>query len=124
MNIYPPIIKFNGDKISYIDVTNEWVLANKEPEIVLTTDKTHIVANDPVEEFATITIQLTTPKLIDGRVENLTDNRTVNIMIEGNTEIVELVNGVGSIEVGSLVPKTIKIEPILLNGNIITIESI
>jgi hypothetical protein len=122
---YPNRIEVDEQgNMTAIPVTNVWVLANKSPRLNLTTDKSTITANEDATDVATITVQLTTPILIDGNTTNLTDSIDVTIIIENKPIVVSLINGVSNQEIGAVFPKIIEIRGQSHESNVLEIEAI
>lgn len=88
-----------GGVNTFVPVTNEEILSSKPNMLKITTDKTSISANG--SDTATITVQLQTPSLWNNDTQewyhdNVDASFDVVIQIDGESEIVSLVNGIGT----------------------------
>jgi len=81
---YPQQMIVSAEGTIYVDTTNEWILINKSKSIHLSADKTMIIAADPPVDVATITLQLTTPILIDDTYDNVLASEIIVLSINGD----------------------------------------
>lgn len=91
-------INSNG-VISYEPVTDEWVLKHKPPTILLSLSKPQII--DDGLDISVLTVTLQTPMLINGSYEPVLSNEAIEIITDGdidNPDIVNLVDGIGTID--------------------------
>jgi hypothetical protein len=108
---------------TYIPVDNAWVLANKQNTLNLTSDKSQITADGL--DYATVTVQLKTPRLTDDSYNDVVWSGEVTLN-DGLEDIaVSLTDGVGTLQVASDAPATIVLVGVSLqSANPLTIEAV
>lgn len=83
------LINATTGEITETPVTDEWILANRSPEIELTISS----QNATVNQVLTLSAQLYTAPLTDGNRQALSDNLSILIRIGDIEQSINLVNG-------------------------------
>jgi hypothetical protein len=100
---------------SYVPIDDTWVLENKQNTLSLTSDKAQITADGA--DYATITVQLQTPRLTDDSYNNAVWSGVVTLSDGLENIEVELTDGVGTLPIASDTPATITLTGVSLQSN-------